>query len=182
MSKVFVMYSALNDGTVKIAEEVKNKAEAKGAEVIFYNLDDKGQEKLCMGCQECKEIMGTQFGCPLKDFVYDVYDYALAADTIISVTSIADTCFFGTQRYKNVINRLLVALHKFNDQPKAHSLIKGRGYFTIGTYDDNEANVEMFKMITEKYGPHFESGKSDVIVCKAGDLSAANQIVEEAFA
>ena len=182
MSKVFIMYSALNDGTVKIAEEVKNKAEAKGAEVVLYNLDDKGEEMLCMGCQFCKNIMTDEFGCPLKDYVYDVYDHCLAADTIISVTSIADTCFFGTQKYKNVINRIQVAACKFNHEPKPYSLLKGKGYFTIGTYEDNESNIPMFKMVTEKYGPYYEAGKTDVIVCKAGDLSAANQVVEEAFA
>jgi multimeric flavodoxin WrbA len=182
MSKVFVMYSALNDGTKKIAEEVKNKAEAKGAEVVLYDLDANEHMEMCMGCKFCKKIMSTEFGCPLKDFVYEVYDHAMKADTIISVTSIEDSCLFGTQRYKNVINRLQVSVTKENDEGVAKSMWEGKGYFTIGTYEDNQANVPAFQMVTAKYGPYYKASKSDVIVCKAGDLSAADKIIEEAFA
>lgn len=181
MKKVFVMYSALNNGTKRIAEEVKNKAEQKGAEVVLYDLDEHKEMLLCMGCKYCDKINGKEFGCPLKDFVYEVYDYSMEADSIVSVTSISDTCMFGTQRYKDVINRLQVATHKSLPSGEVISLWEGKDYFTIGTYEDSQANVPAFKMVTEKYAPYYKAAKSDVIVCKEGDLSSAEKVVNAIF-
>ena len=181
MKKILLMYSALNEGTKKIAEEIKNKSEQKGAEVIFYDLNEPKEMLLCMGCKYCDKINGTEFGCPLKDFVYEVYDYALEADEIVSVTSIEDTCMFGTQRYKDVINRLQVATHKSLPSGEVISVWEGKGYFTVGTYEDSQANVPAFQMITEKYGPYYKARKSEVVVCKEGDLTAADKIVNAIF-
>lgn len=145
---VSIIASPRRDGFgTMLAHAIGESAEAAGAEVKEYRLNDMRSYRQCQNCSACKENGGT---CVLKDDISPIIDDIRDADGIVFSTSINFNDMDGL--FKMVLDRL----YCFLDANATTIMPKGKKIAIVVTAgaDDAGANrvaTDLEKVMTQHF-------------------------------
>lgn len=123
--------------TKPFIEELKNG----GAEVEYIELKDKNIAP-CKGCYACQQVAG-EYGCAIKDDMYEIVDEIVKADIIILATPIYS--FYCTTDMKALLDRHY-GLNKYYGSAEG-SLWEGKKVGVIATHGyDTPYATEAFEL------------------------------------
>ena len=133
MAKILVFNGSPHKkgSTATLIEEVANGARSKGAEVVYYNLNDKG----IIGCQSCMACRRDGVdACVQSDYLKPMYEELKSCDGFV----LGSPIYMGTWTAQSwtLINRLYPA---FDAQFKPR--YPGKKVATVVTQGQGDANA-----------------------------------------
>lgn len=127
--------------TAELTKPFIKELENSGAEVKYIELKDKNIAP-CKGCYACQQVEG-EYGCVIKDDMYEIVDEIVKADVIILATPIYS--FYCTTQMKAVLDRHY-GLNKFYGSAQG-SLWEGKSVGIIATHGyDTPYATEAFEV------------------------------------
>jgi len=133
MSKVIVFNGSPHKRgtTAALLNEVARGAEAAGAEVVEFNLNDK-ELRGCQGCMSCRKVDVT--ACVQNDYLKPMYDILKEADGVVLGSPIYMSTL--TSQAWNLIHRLYPAMG-----PDFGPRYPGKNLVTVITHGSPEPSV-----------------------------------------
>lgn len=129
MNVLILMGSPRNiSNTAELTKPFVNELKAHNAEVVYISLRDKNVAP-CKGCYACQQVSG-EYGCVIKDDMYEIVDEIKRADLIVLATPIYS--FYCTASMKAVLDRHY-GLNKYYGSGEG-SLWKGKSVAIIATH------------------------------------------------
>ena len=158
---VFMGSPRKNGNTATLLKPFVSELENKGADVKTIFLFEK-KIAPCLECYQCQNILG-EYGCSIKDDMYEIADEILWADCFILASPIF--IWFCTAPMKAMLDRLY-GLHKYYGEKRGPSLLEGKKCGIIATCGyDLEYGISPFEDGIKRFCRHFKIkyiGKSAV--------------------
>lgn len=149
---VFMGSPRKNGDTATLLKPFVRQLEDKGTEVTTINLYDK-KIGPCVECFECQDRLG-EYGCAIKDDMYEIADELLQADCFILASPIY--IWYCTAPMKAMLDRFY-GLHKYYGKEPGPSLLEGKkcGILTTCGYDFDYA-ISPFEDGIKRFCEHFK--------------------------
>ncbi len=138
--------------TATLVKPFVNELENKGAEVKTIFIYDK-KIAPCLECFQCQDRLG-EYGCSIKDDMYDISDEILKADCIILASPIF--IWYCTAPMKAMLDRLY-GLHKYYGRQPGPSMLEGKMCGIIATCGyDFDYGISPFEDGNKRFCEHFK--------------------------
>ena len=120
----------IKGNTAQLAKEVIRPLESKGAEIVWYNLNQLSI-KGCQSCYACKK----QPGCVIKDDAQAILENIASADAVIFATPVF--MWDMTGQMKLIVDRLFA----FMNADFSSKLVPGKKFLWVVTQGQPDANL-----------------------------------------
>ena len=149
---VFMGSPRKNGNTATLLKPFLVELEENGAEVKTILLYDKNIGP-CLECYKCQNILG-EYGCSIKDDMYDISNELLKADCFILASPIF--IWYCTAPMKAMLDRFY-GLHKYYGEQRGPSLLEGKKCGIIATCGyDLEYGISPFEDGIKCFCQHFK--------------------------
>lgn len=149
---VFMGSPRKNGCTATLLKPFLAELSNSGAEVKTISLYDK-KINPCLECYKCQDIL-DEYGCSIKDDMYDISDELLKADCFILASPIY--IWYCTAPMKAMLDRLY-GLHKYYGKQRGSSLLEGKKCGIIATCGyDPEYGISPFEDGVKRFCRHFK--------------------------
>ena len=167
---VFMGSPRKNGNTATLLKSFITELDNNGAEVKTIFLHDK-KISPCLECYQCQN-RSDEYGCSIKDDMYEIADEILRADCFILASPIF--IWYCTAPMKAMLDRFY-GLHKYYGEQRGPSLLEGKkcGIITTCGYD-LEYGISPFEDGIKRFCMHFKIeyiGKA-AVQHNAGDTAA----------
>lgn len=149
---VFMGSPRKNGCTATLLKPFLEELNNNGAEVKTISLYDK-KINPCLECYKCQDILG-EYGCSIKDDMYDISNELLKADCFILASPIF--IWYCTAPMKAMLDRFY-GLHKYYGEQCGSSLLEGKKCGIIATCGyDLEYGIGPFEEGMKRFCRHFK--------------------------
>ena len=118
-----------NGNTIKLTDSFVEAMKENGVECELIWLYDK-DVRPCTACRVCQDKL-TEFGCPQKDDMHEIFDKVLECDLLILATPIYS--WYCTPPLKAALDRLVYGMNKYYGKEKGSALWQGKRLAMIAT-------------------------------------------------
>lgn len=149
---VFMGSPRKNGCTATLLKPFLAELNNNGAEVKTISLYDKKIDP-CLECYKCQDIL-DEYGCSIKDDMYDISKELLKADCFILASPIF--IWYCTAPMKAMLDRFY-GLHKYYGEQCGESLLEGKKCGIIATCGyDPQYGISPFEDGMKRFCQHFK--------------------------
>ena len=149
---VFMGSPRKNGCTATLLKPFLAELENNGAEVKTISLYDKIISP-CVECYKCQNVL-SEYGCSIKDDMYDISNELLEADCFILASPIF--IWYCTAPMKAMLDRFY-GLHKYYGEHRGSSLLEGKKCGIVATCGyDLEYGISPFEDGIKRFCEHFK--------------------------